>query len=92
MTSDNLNPFTSDFLRSHKVTSDEPVRRQTLGDLLHRSAKRFPRKIAIICGETKLIQISTLSVIAWQPVFRREVSVRESASQFSRGTRMVLLR
>src|SRR5580704_17627993 len=53
MTSDNLNPFTSDFLRSHKVTSDEPVRRQTLGDLLHRSAKRFPRKIAIICGETK---------------------------------------
>ena len=28
------------------------LRRQTLADLLHRSAKRFPDKTAIICGET----------------------------------------
>ena len=29
-----------------------PLRRQTLADLLHRSAKRHPAKTAIICGET----------------------------------------
>ena len=28
------------------------VRRQTLADLLHRSAMRFPDKAAIICGDT----------------------------------------
>ncbi|MGO9698939.1 MAG: fatty acyl-CoA synthetase [Xanthobacteraceae bacterium] len=28
------------------------LRRQTLADLLHRTAKRFPNKTAIICGET----------------------------------------
>ncbi len=28
------------------------LRRQTLSDLLHRSAKRFPNKMAIICGDT----------------------------------------
>jgi fatty-acyl-CoA synthase len=28
------------------------LRRQTLADLLHRSAKRFPNKTAIICGDT----------------------------------------
>ena len=28
------------------------LRRQTLADLLHRSAKRFPDKTAIICGDT----------------------------------------
>jgi fatty-acyl-CoA synthase len=28
------------------------LRRQTLGDLLHRSAMRTPRKLAIACGET----------------------------------------
>ena len=31
---------------------DAALRRQTLGDLLHRSAKRFPDKTAIICGDT----------------------------------------
>ncbi|MGA2843631.1 MAG: AMP-binding protein, partial [Steroidobacteraceae bacterium] len=31
---------------------DAALRRQTLGDLLHRSAKRFPEKPAIICGDT----------------------------------------
>ena len=31
---------------------DAALRRQTLGDLLHRSAKRFPEKTAIICGDT----------------------------------------
>ena len=31
---------------------DAAVRRQTLADLLHRSAKRFPAKTAIICGAT----------------------------------------
>jgi len=31
---------------------DGELRRQTLGDLLHRSAKRFPNKTAIICGDT----------------------------------------
>jgi fatty-acyl-CoA synthase len=28
------------------------LRRQTLGDLLHRSARRFADKAAIICGDT----------------------------------------
>ena len=28
------------------------LRRQTLADLLHRSARRFPDKAAIICGDT----------------------------------------
>jgi fatty-acyl-CoA synthase len=31
---------------------DSALRRQTLADLLHRSAKRFPDKTAIICGST----------------------------------------
>ena len=31
---------------------DGELRRQTLADLLHRSAKRFPNKTAIICGDT----------------------------------------
>jgi fatty-acyl-CoA synthase len=31
---------------------DGKLRRQTLADLLHRSAKRFPNKTAIICGDT----------------------------------------
>jgi fatty-acyl-CoA synthase len=31
---------------------DVGIRRQTLSDLLHRSAKRFPKKTAIICGDT----------------------------------------
>ncbi|HUZ32051.1 MAG TPA: fatty acyl-CoA synthetase [Xanthobacteraceae bacterium] len=29
------------------------LRRQTLADLLHRTAKRFPNKTAIICGDTQ---------------------------------------
>jgi fatty-acyl-CoA synthase len=29
------------------------IRRQTLGDLLHRSAARMPAKLAIVCGETR---------------------------------------
>lgn len=29
------------------------IRRHTLGDLLHRSAARFPRKLAIACGEVR---------------------------------------
>ena len=29
---------------------DPIVRRQTIADLLHRSAKRFPRKLAIVVG------------------------------------------
>jgi len=53
MSADNLSPLTSDSLGSHQVPFEEPVRRQTLGDLLRRSAKRFPKKIAIICGEAK---------------------------------------
>ena len=31
---------------------DAAIRRQTLADLLHRSAKRYPDKTAIICGAT----------------------------------------
>ena len=31
---------------------DAALRRQTLADLLHRSAKRAPDKTAIICGDT----------------------------------------
>jgi hypothetical protein len=33
---------------------DGELRRQTVADLLHRSAKRFPNKTAIICGDTTL--------------------------------------
>jgi fatty-acyl-CoA synthase len=32
---------------------DTAIRRQTLADLLHRSAKRFPHKTAIACGGTR---------------------------------------
>ena len=32
---------------------DRIVRRQTLADLLHRSAKRHPAKTAIVCGDTR---------------------------------------
>jgi fatty-acyl-CoA synthase len=32
---------------------DTAIRRQTLADLLRRSAKRFPRKAAIVCGATR---------------------------------------
>ncbi|WP_431276173.1 acyl-CoA synthetase [Variovorax ureilyticus] len=31
----------------------ETARRQTLADLLHRSARRYPDKLAIACGETR---------------------------------------
>ena len=30
-----------------------PLRRHTIGDLLHRSAARHPRKLAIACGDTR---------------------------------------
>jgi fatty-acyl-CoA synthase len=52
MASSNFNPFSSDFLRSGTGRTDDPLRRHTLGDLLHRSGKRFPKKTAIICGRT----------------------------------------
>ena len=32
---------------------DSAIRRQTLGDILHRSAARTPRKTAVICGATR---------------------------------------
>jgi fatty-acyl-CoA synthase len=32
---------------------DPAIRRQTIADLLHRSAKRYPRKSAIVCGDTR---------------------------------------
>ena len=32
---------------------DTAIRRQTLADLLRRSAKRFPGKLAIQCGATR---------------------------------------
>ena len=32
---------------------DAAIRRQTLADLLHRSAKRHPHKTAIVCGDTQ---------------------------------------
>jgi hypothetical protein len=90
MTADNLSPLTSDSLRSHQVPFEEPVRRQTLGDLLRRSAKRFPKKIAI-CGEKKwTYENFTLSVIVWRPVFRREASIGAHVWQSLRVTRMVL--
>ena len=84
MTSDNLNPFISDSLRGHKVTIDEPVRRQTLGDLLRRSAKRFPRKIAIICGETKWTYAQFNSLCD-------RLAAGLSARAVSKGTRVAIL-
>ena len=32
---------------------DAVIRRQTLADLLHRSARRFPAKTAIVCGQAR---------------------------------------
>ena len=84
MTSDNLNPFISDSLRGHKVTIDEPVRRQTLGDLLRRSAKRFPGKIAIICGETKWTYAQFDSLCD-------RLAAGLSARAVSKGTRVAIL-
>ena len=48
---------------------DVALRRQTLADLLHRSAKRFPNKTAIVCGETvwSYAAFDTLSRIAVDP-------------------------
>jgi fatty-acyl-CoA synthase len=41
--------------RSSKGTDivNPVIHRQTLGDLLHRSAARFPHKLAIVCGDTR---------------------------------------
>ncbi len=35
------------------ASPSSPIRRQTLGDLLHRSAARHPRKMAVTCGEVR---------------------------------------
>ena len=35
------------------MSTSEPWRRHTLGDLLHRSAARFPNKLAIVCGPVR---------------------------------------
>jgi fatty-acyl-CoA synthase len=51
MTSSNFNPFSS-VIQSPAGHAGNPSRRHTLGDLLRRSAKRFPKKTAVICGET----------------------------------------
>ena len=32
---------------------DSAIRRQTLGDLLHRTAKRYPGKTGLVCGDTR---------------------------------------
>ena len=32
---------------------DPAIRRQTLADLLHRTAKRLPHTTAVICGATR---------------------------------------
>ncbi|RYF42819.1 MAG: hypothetical protein EOO25_05435, partial [Comamonadaceae bacterium] len=32
---------------------DTAVRRQTIADLLHRTAKRFPGKTGLVCGDTR---------------------------------------
>jgi fatty-acyl-CoA synthase len=84
MTADNLSPLTSDSLRSHQVPFEEPVRRQTLGDLLHRSAKRFPKKIAIICGETKWTYENFDSLCD-------RLAAGLSARGVNRGTRVAIL-
>ena len=54
MASSNFNPFGSDFFQSRTGQTEDLSRRHTVGDLLHRSAKRFPKKTAIICGPTAL--------------------------------------
>jgi len=40
-------------LRGAQSRRGGPIRRQTLGDLLHRSAARYPEKLAIACGEVR---------------------------------------
>lgn len=32
---------------------DTMIRRQTLADLLHRTAKRYPQKLGLVCGDTR---------------------------------------
>ena len=59
---------------------DSELRRQTLADLLHRSAKRFPNKTAIICGNT------TLSYATFDALCNRLAT-----GLAARGTRVAIL-
>ena len=63
---------------------DAALRRQTLADLLHRSAKRFPDKTAIICGNTawSYAEFATLSDCLAAGLYARGVG---------KGTRVAIL-
>src|SRR5262252_9423779 len=63
---------------------DGELRRQTLADLLHRSAKRFPNKSAIICGDT------TLSYAAFDALCNR-LAAGLAARGVHKGTRVAIL-
>jgi fatty-acyl-CoA synthase len=65
---------------------DGELRRQTLPDLLHRSAKRFPNKTAIICGDTawSYAEISQPYATASRHVLPRAASARVRGSLSSR--------
>ena len=42
-----------------------PARRQTLADLLRRTARRFPSKLAIACGETRWSYAQFDEIVGW---------------------------
>ena len=63
---------------------DGELRRQTLADLLHRSAKRFPNKSAIICGDT------TLSYATFDALCNR-LTAGLAARGVHKGTRVAIL-
>src|SRR5262249_2904731 len=63
---------------------DGELRRKTLADLLQRSAKRFPNKSAIICGDT------TLSYAAFDALCNR-LAAGLAARGVHKGTRVAIL-
>jgi fatty-acyl-CoA synthase len=63
---------------------DAAIRRQTLADLLHRSAKRHPDKTAIVCGDTQW------SYAQFDAVCGR-VAAGLAARGIAKGTRVAVL-
>ena len=56
---------------------DPVLRRQTLADLLHRSAARNPDRLAIACGETRgPTRVRRASASGWPPASRAAASAK----------------
>ena len=58
----------------HETTMNSIARRHTLSDVLHRSAARYPGKLAIVCGDTR-----------WTYAEFENVSLRLAAGLSDRG-------